>query len=198
MTRAINVTRAVKAALITAALAVLPVTLYLTQHDQQAGLSYSPSAARQERVAWEASGALKERLDNEQTLREAVWVNGERARAFELYLQEQERQAAERAEAQRSAPRRTTAAAGAGTVGGSCGAPQDDGSAPPAGFPSGVIQRESGGDVTASNGTHDGRAQLARSHFCGGGCTGLSYHACWDKLWAGGAGASNWRETIGG
>lgn len=85
----------------------------------------------------------------------------------------------------------------AGGESGGCGVPPDDGAAP-AGFPDSVIQRESGGDRTASNGSHIGRAQIACSHYGpGGGCVGLSYSECWAKLWDGGAGASNWAETIG-
>ena len=118
----------------------------------------------------------------------------------ELYLQEVARQEAERAEAERSALALSlrggnTARQAAG--GGGCGVPPDDGEAP-AGFPSGVIQKESSGDRSASNGSHFGRAQLSCEHYAsGGGCVGLSYSECWSKLWAGGAGASNWAQTIG-
>lgn len=92
------------------------------------------------------------------------------------------------------APRgRTSPAAG----GGSCGVPADNGEAPP-GFPASVIQKESGGDRNASNGSHFGRAQISCQHYGnGGGCVGLSYSECWAKLWNNGAGASNWSETIG-
>ena len=108
----------------------------------------------------------------------------------ELYLQEIERQEKAAAAARE---RSKVAARAAG-----CGVPPDDGEAP-AGFPEGVIQRESSGNRAASNGSHFGRAQLSCEHYAsGGGCVGLSYSECWSKLWAGGAGASNWQETIGG
>jgi hypothetical protein len=191
------VTRAIKAFLAAALVAVLPATMFLWLRDGSPGRAYSPLRAHQEFVAAEATGALKERLDAEWTFRQAVWVNGEHARAYELYLQEQARQAEERAAAERAAFQARRNRPSSGTSGG-CGVPQDDGSAPPAGFPADVIQRESGGSTTASNGTHVGRAQIACSHYAaGGGCVGLSYNECWTKLWAGGAGASNWRETMG-
>lgn len=79
----------------------------------------------------------------------------------------------------------------------SCAAPADDGSAPPPGFPDYIIQRESGGSPDARNGSSGayGRAQILPSHFCSGSCQGASYNECWSKLWADGAGSSNWALT---
>jgi hypothetical protein len=66
----------------------------------------------------------------------------------------------------------------------------------PEGFPPHVIDRESSGDPNATNGGHDGCAQIADEHFEGGACEGMSYDDCWARLWDGGAGASNWSETL--
>lgn len=73
------------------------------------------------------------------------------------------------------------------TVSGTCAA-----MAPP-GFPDYIIQRESRGDPNARNpsGAY-GCAQIMPEHFSSGACQGLDYAACWARLWAGGAGASNW------
>jgi len=104
----------------------------------------------------------------------------------ELYLQEIARQEQAAAARERSKARAAR-----------CGVPPDDGAAP-AGFPDSVIQAESSGNRAASNGSHFGRAQLSCEHYAsGGGCVGLSYSECWTKLWDGGAGASNWAQTIG-
>lgn len=94
------------------------------------------------------------------------------------------------------APVASTPRSGAVTslpAGGPCGS-----SAPP-GFPGSVIQRESGGDPNAVNGSSGayGCAQILPSHFSSGGCQGMSYDQCWAYLWAGGAGASNWALTYG-
>ena len=66
-------------------------------------------------------------------------------------------------------------------------------------LPAYIVQRESGGQCNAYNPTgcsgHGciGYAQLDQAHFWPGGtCYGLTYNACVSKLWAGGAGASNW------
>lgn len=126
----------------------------------------------------------------------AAWIEG-------VQRAEAERAAAAAAAARRSAPKPPAAGRGAppvgggGSVGGGCGVPPDNGDAPP-GFPDSVIQKESSGRRDASNGSHFGRAQISCQHYApGGGCVGLSYSDCWSKLWNGGAGASNWAETIG-
>ena len=68
----------------------------------------------------------------------------------------------------------------------------------PEGFPDYIVQRESRGDPNAYNSSSGARgcAQILDSHFrSGGSCAGMSYADCWRKLWAGGAGASNWACT---
>lgn len=105
-------------------------------------------------------------------------------------------QAAEAAEAARraAASRRSSSGGGGMPSGGGGG---DCYSRAPAGFPRHVIDRESGGNPEARNpsGAY-GCAQIMPEHFNGGACTGMSYDACWSRLWNGGAGASNWSQTL--
>lgn len=77
------------------------------------------------------------------------------------------------------------------TVGGSCAAMK------PAGFPDAIILRESGGDPNARNASGAfGCAQIMPQHYRpGGACAGMDYAGCWQRLWNGGAGASNWACT---
>lgn len=80
------------------------------------------------------------------------------------------------------------------------GCPSTAGATAPAGFPSSITQRESGGDPNAVNASSGacGPAQILPSHFGpGGGCQGMTYSECWATLWDGGAGGSNWSETGG-
>lgn len=83
---------------------------------------------------------------------------------------------------------------GDGAISGDCAA-----MAPP-GFPASIVQRESGGNPNAVNSSSGaaGCAQILPSHFSSGGaCAGMSYQACWARLWNGGAGGSNWSQTGG-
>lgn len=96
------------------------------------------------------------------------------------------------AQAARRVPQRGSGGGGGVPVSGACAA------SAPAGFPSSIIARESGGDPNARNGSSGafGCAQILPSHFsAGGGCAGQSYAQCWATLWAGGAGSSNWAAT---
>jgi len=124
----------------------------------------------------------------------AHYVNNANALGAELDRQAAEAAAAAERERQRQAASRPTATGGGGS---GCGVPPDTGEPPPAGFPDYVVQAESGGSTTASNGSHFGRAQISCQHYgSNGGCVGMSYAQCWEKLWAGGAGGSNWEQTL--
>lgn len=84
---------------------------------------------------------------------------------------------ARRATSARSRP--TSSGSASVQVSGSCEAMR------PAGFPSSIVMRESGGNPTASNpsGAY-GCAQILRSHFnAGGTCAGLDYASCWSKMY---------------
>lgn len=105
------------------------------------------------------------------------WFAGIRARDFVLYLDavvanaERDRRAAEERRSSSSSSR------SGGAISGSCAAMM------PAGFDPAIVQRESGGDPTADNGTHKGCAQIADSHFAPGGyCAGNDYATCWRRL----------------
>lgn len=103
---------------------------------------------------------------------------------------DQERARVAAAAAARARVRTATATVGV-TVTGDCAAMK------PAGFPDAIIQRESGGNPTARNASGAyGCAQIMPQHYRpGGACAGMDYAACWSRLWAGGAGASNWACT---
>lgn len=162
------------------------------------------------RVAYEDSPAAEmARIQAEidaQRWREAVWANAVwdnqvrvwtwtvAVNAHQAELEAQRAAAATAATAQR---RTSTSTGGGSAVGGSCGVPPDNGDPPP-GFPDYVIDRESSGNRDASNGSHFGRAQISCQHYQPGrACVGMSYSECWALLWNGGAGASNWEQTIG-
>jgi len=140
-------------------------------------------------------------------------VKAERVAVFymtvRLNIEEEQRKAeaarlAAEAEAQRVAAEQRRAAAAAERQqhqSSSSSAPAMSGSCAamaPEGFPDYIVQRESGGDPNAYNSSSGARgcAQILDSHFNSGAtCDGLGYEECWNKLWAGGAGASHWACT---
>ena len=155
----------VLASLVSFALILFPLPAELTTHNSQPAQS---------------PGSTLEGLNAAIAQRDAA-LHG-----LAMLAEAQRQRSAAQARPRPSAPRTTATPA----VTGSCAAMK------PAGFPDYIIQRESGGNPNAVNRSSgaQGCAQIMPAHFrSGGGCAGMSYAACWNHLWAGGAGASNWR-----